>query len=54
MIREHLLGSEQFNIARCRIECAIRALGVTLSRRIINKHLASIDDAIERRRDIRH
>jgi hypothetical protein len=27
-------------------------LGVTLSRRTINKHLARIDDAIERRKDI--
>ncbi|MCP2091997.1 UNVERIFIED_ORG: hypothetical protein J2Y81_008103 [Paraburkholderia sediminicola] len=34
------------------IERATDELGVTLSRRTINKHLARIDDAIERRRDI--
>lgn len=34
------------------IERASNALGVTLSRRTINKHLARIDDAIERRKDI--
>ncbi|WP_333983727.1 hypothetical protein [Burkholderia gladioli] len=33
------------------IERATGELGVTLSRRTINKHLASIDDAIERRRE---
>lgn len=36
------------------IERATSELGVTLSRRTINKHLAGIDDAIERRRDISH
>lgn len=36
------------------IERATHELGVTLSRRTINKHLASIDDAIERRKDISH
>jgi hypothetical protein len=34
------------------IERATNELGVTLSRRTINKHLACIDDAIERRKDI--
>ncbi|MDN7998168.1 hypothetical protein QZN00_13530 [Burkholderia multivorans] len=34
------------------IERATHELGVTLSRRTINKHLACIDDAIERRKDI--
>lgn len=34
------------------IERAAGELGVTLSRRTINKHLARIDDAIERRKDI--
>ncbi|MBU9205475.1 hypothetical protein KTD31_29375 [Burkholderia multivorans] len=34
------------------IERAANELGVTLSRRTINKHLARIDDAIERRKDI--
>lgn len=36
------------------IEPATSVLGVTLSRGTINKHLASIDDAIERRKDTRH
>lgn len=34
------------------IERATHELGVALSRRTINKHLAGIDDAIERRKDI--
>jgi len=34
------------------IERAANELGVTLSRRTINKHLASIDDAIERRKEL--
>ncbi|AOK67848.1 hypothetical protein [Burkholderia multivorans] len=36
------------------IERATNELGVSLSRRTINKHLASIDDAIERRKNISH
>lgn len=36
------------------IERATSVLGVTLSRRTIHKHLASIDDTIERRKDTRH
>ena len=36
------------------IERATNELGVTLSRRTINKHLASIEDAIERRKNISH
>ncbi|MFP3830584.1 hypothetical protein, partial [Pseudomonas sp. SIMBA_021] len=34
------------------IERATDELGITLSRRTIHKHLARIDDAIERRKDI--
>ncbi|RQU79317.1 hypothetical protein DF141_06395 [Burkholderia cenocepacia] len=34
------------------IERATHDLGITLSRRTINKHLACIDDAIERRKDL--
>lgn len=34
------------------IERATNELGITLSRRTINKHLAGIDDAIERRKDL--
>lgn len=34
------------------VERAANELGVTLSRRTINKHLACIDDAIERRKNV--